>query len=55
MSKLKESKRNAEARKNYEWAVESAEAMERKGEPLRRDEAPPRTTQEIPSAPGFPF
>jgi hypothetical protein len=45
--------RKAEA--DFEFEVKKGEA-ETKGETLdRQDEAPPRTAQEIPSAPGLPF
>ena len=43
------------AEENFEFEVKKAEA-ETKGETLERtDDVPPRTTQEIPSAPGLPF
>ena len=40
----------------FEFEVKKAETSEVKGEPLDpQEEAPPRTTQEISSAPGLPF
>ena len=52
----RKSKEHRVAEENFEFAVKQAEADETKGETLeRKDEAPPRTTQEIPSAPGLPF
>jgi len=51
----RKSQEHRKAQDDFEFEVKKAEA-ETKGEPLvREDAAPPRTTEEYPSAPGLPF